>query len=308
MRILKPDHPFIVAVRELDLPRLKELIAEDSSLVDAQVRGGVVLTGNNGREYTAEETDEHAGALHFAAFHGHAELEQLLIDAGADLHAKSYFGLKEATPLTLACWQGDPKVILEAAKAAEIELDLKPGLFTTLAHGGSIKLLMEHGPEYDFYTAAMAGELEELQRLIKEDPNSLDDPHPEYGRTPLEQALMVGQLQSAELLAEQGAEVQPFAAATMGHVPVVKALLEKDGDATQRIYGKANTLLIWAIRGGQIDVVKLVLEHGADPNGGDRWGFTPFYHLHDVSLNDDEVRTIEKLLVDAGGDATVTRN
>ena len=152
------------------------------------MRGGVGLNGNDGKEYTADETDEHAGAIHFAAFHGHSELEQLLIDSGADLHATSYFGKSENTPVTLACWEGDPKTILEAAKAANIKLDLQPRLYTTLAHGGTVDLLIEHGAEHDVYTAAMAGDLEVLQRLIKAAPDLLDKPHRASGQTPLEHA------------------------------------------------------------------------------------------------------------------------
>ena len=34
VKILPPDHPFMVAVRELDLPQVKELAGKDNSFVD----------------------------------------------------------------------------------------------------------------------------------------------------------------------------------------------------------------------------------------------------------------------------------
>ena len=82
VKILPPDHPFMVAVRELDLPRIKELAGKDNSLVDAQVRGHLSLSGDGGRELTAEEITERTGPLHFAAFNRHNELANP-IDCGA---------------------------------------------------------------------------------------------------------------------------------------------------------------------------------------------------------------------------------
>ena len=307
LRFLSADHPFVVAVREADLPRIKQLVADDGSLVNAQVRGNVSLMGKtwkDGKEVDADgDCPEHAGALHFAAFHpGHSELAQLLLELGADLEATSFFGEKVATPVTLACWQGDDetlKVILNAAKATETRLDLTPGLFTTLAHGGDTDLLMEHGAKHDIFTAAMAGGLDVLQQLIEENTKSVDRQHPEYGRTPLEQALIVGQRASAELLVKHGAKVQPSAAAALGHLQEIETLLDKDGDAVNQQFG-GYTPLIWAIRGGQDDVVKLLLKHGADPNGGDRWRSTPLGHVAELAYENGDA--LVDLLVAAGAD------
>ncbi len=303
--MLPPNHPFIVAVRDVNLSRVRELIAEDSSLVNAQVRGDIALTGKVWKDTHVDvgaNNPEHAGALHFAAFHGHSELAQLLIDSGADLHATSFFGEKEATPATLAAWQGGMetlKVIRDGAKAAGIELDLNPALFSALAHHDqeTADLLIEYGAEHDIFTAAMAGDLEILQRLIEEDPESLNRRHEEYGRTPLEQALMVGQMESAELLAAKGAKVAPHAAAAMGRIDQVKAFLKEEPQAISRPFGK-QPLLLWAIQGSQADVVELLLEKGADPNGGDEWDITPLRQVADVK-GDVGARIVD-LLVEAG--------
>lgn len=82
--------------------------------------------GIDGKEVSAEETDERAGVLHFAAFHRHSELLQLLIDLGADITLPAIFEGMECSPVTFAGWQGDPatlKVILDAANSADIKLD-----------------------------------------------------------------------------------------------------------------------------------------------------------------------------------------
>ena len=118
---------------------------------------------------------EHAGPLHFAAFHGHREFAQLLVESGADLHATSFFGEKEATPVTIAAWEGDLKslnTILDAAKTANINLELNPALFSALAHGAQDKadLLMKYGAEHDIFTAVMAGDVEVLERCITTNP------------------------------------------------------------------------------------------------------------------------------------------
>ncbi len=302
MKFLSPDHPFIVAIREVNLTRVKEFIAEDRSLVDIQVRGGVGLTGNHGKEFTAEETDEYAGPLHFAAFHGHSELEQLLIDSGADLDAASNFGGSQRTPITLACWEGDPKTILHAAKAAGMKLDLQPGLFTILAHGGNADLLIEHGAKHDVYTAAMAGDLDVLQRLINEQPESFDAPRAECGQTPLELALTVGKLKSAELLAASGAKVSTQSAAAMGRIDDVKAALAQDKEAATRMFGKC-PLLCWAIMGGQVEMVKFLLENGADPEGADEWDVTPLRYSTQVK-GDNGVAIVDCLFA---ADADIDR-
>ena len=111
---------------------------------------------------------------------------------------------------------------------------------------------------------------------------------------------MVGQRESAELLAKHGAEVQPHAAAAMGRVDEIKALLEKDDDATTRQFA-GRPLLIWAVCGGQVEVAKLLLE-----NGGDKWNVSP---LRQVAQVKGEVgANIVDLLVEAGADYTkITR-
>ena len=311
MNFIAPNHPFILAVREVDLSRVKEQISKDNSLVNAQVRSDIYLTGKvwvDGEHVDIDaNATQRAGALHFAAFHGHSELAQLLIDSGADPNAPADFGEKEgnkSTPCDIAAWQGDAptlKVILESLKAAGIKTNLTPGLHSALAHGAHDKaeLLIEFGAQHDFYTAAMAGDGEALKRLIETERDSIDTKHSKFDGTPLEEALKVGQLEMAELLAENGAEVSPRAAAAMGRVEQIKSLLDDDPEAATRFFG-TQPLLIWATQGGQAEVVKLLLDRGADPNGGDQWDVTPLRFVGHV--HGEVGGSIVDLLVEAGAD------
>ena len=308
-KFLPSGHPFIVAVREVDLTRIKELIDQDKSLVTAQVRGDVALTGKIWKDgqhvEIGEDGTEHAGPLHFAAFNGHKELAQLLIDSGADINAPATFGEKKGTtPVTIAAWEGNKEtlnVILEAARASGLALQLNSALFTSLVHRSKEKadLLIEYGAEHDVFTAAMAGESEVLRQLIESAPDSVNLQHPEYGRTPLEQALKVGQTETAELLANNGAVVTPPSAAAMGRVEEVKAVIKRDKEAATRHFG-SYPLLIWAINGGQSEIVKLLLEFGSDPNGGDRWDYSPLSHV--AKIHGEVGKTIVDMLVAAGAD------
>ena len=311
LRFLPPDHPFIVAVREVDLAQVKKLIGEDKVLVNASVRGDISLTGKSwvdGKHVeVSEDSTDRAGPLHFAAFHGIDELAQVLIEMGADINASAAFGGKnEVAPVTLAAWEGNIetlKVILDAAKTANVELQLQPALFTALAHRSKEKadLLVEYGAQHDLFTAAMAGECDELERLIKASPDSINQKHPEYDRSPLEQALKVGQTRSAEILAANGAEVTLPSAAAMGRIAKVKAALADDAGVALRHYG-SYPLLIWAIHQGQVEMVKLLFEYGADPNGSDRWGYSPLSHIANV-VNEDGA-AITDLFLAAGADVT----
>jgi len=309
MKYLPPDHPFIEAIRNADLAAVKELIAQDSSLVDAQVLGDIYLTGKvwkDGKHVEIDETDSHqAGPLHFAAFHSRTELAQLLIDMGADLSLGADFGEeRDSTPVGIAAWNGNAatlKVLLKAANNAGLKMDLNPGLHSALSHGAwdKAELLLEHGANHDICTAAQAGNLDKLKRLIVESPNSVDQDNWNYGRTPLEQALTVGQVKSAEMLEAHGAKVSIQAATAMGRLDEIKKLLENDSEAATRKFDKF-PLLCWAIMGGQVNAVKLLLEKGADPDGDDEWGVSPLRYSTQVKGEDGAA--IVDLLVAAGAD------
>jgi ankyrin repeat protein len=85
-------------------------------------------------------------------------------------------------------------------------------------------------------------------------------------------------------------------AALNGHAEIVKLLLEHGADPNVRSsYGW--TPLHYAVFGGYLEVVKLLLERGADPNARDRYGATPlFWAVHQIYPD------VAKLLLERGAD------
>ncbi len=89
-------------------------------------------------------------------------------------------------------------------------------------------------------------------------------------------------------------------AARKGHVEIVRLLLEHGADPNARdIHG--GTPLHDAALWGHTEVVKLLLEHGADPNIRDKTGATPLLLAVDQDHTD-----VAKLLLEHGADPNVS--
>ncbi len=79
-------------------------------------------------------------------------------------------------------------------------------MFSALEHGGRDKaeLVLEHGGTHDIFTAAMYGDEETVRALVKERPDLVHERSPSWNRTPIEEAVNVGQLDIARLLIDLG--------------------------------------------------------------------------------------------------------
>lgn len=147
---------------------------------DAQVRRLV----ENGADVNVGQADG-ATALHWAAYHGDAELAELLLEAGADVSAANRNG---STPMWLAASQGDATMIetlLEGGADANEELPLgRRPLMLAARSGGveAVRLLLDHGA----------------------DPNASET---ERGTTALMQAADQGHADVMAVLIEHGADV-----------------------------------------------------------------------------------------------------
>ena len=102
-----------------------------------------------------------------------------------------------------------------------------------------VKLLVEHGAQYDIFTAACVGDLEAVGNLLDLAPELADarDPASDVGQiTPLMHAVNAGQLEVARLLLRRGAAVGKNsvrlvrAAANRGHQAMTDLLLEHGAD------------------------------------------------------------------------------
>jgi ankyrin repeat protein len=131
----------------------------------------------------------------------------------------------------------------------------------------------------DVFEAAAFGDVDRLTVLLEEDP-PLVTSYSGDGFTALHFAAFFGRYEAVELLIERGAEVDAFGRGWM-----------------------TGTAMHSAVSRLQSDVLRVLLEAGADPNVRQSAGWTP---LHAAVANGD-LASVD-LLLDAGADLTATND
>lgn len=196
------------AVREGNSSLVNRLLSDDPALVRA--------------------ADDHLKTpLHWAAEHDHRDIAGILLDAGADLEAKTSWG---ATPLDWAATMGSTKVA---------------------------DLLLARGAQgMNIVAAASLGKLNSVREF-------LDSGSPIAGpAVPAEpddhwvadSARMKGDVISNAF----------YAACRNGHTEIAALLLERGADINAKgVFG--GTGLHWAAINGHKDTVAFLMAHGADP-------------------------------------------
>ena len=270
------DHPFVMAVSRLDLKSLAEMLTSHPGLVDADLHGRAWIGGPRrtaaGWERAPEQTSR---AVHLAAY-GHADLLRLLIERGADVDALGYEGNHGwAPPLVLACWEGTVetvRLLLEAG--ADPDLPSVPGgsaLHAAINHydAEKIELLLRHGARHDLYSAVAVGDLEEVERQLAAGDGLLERRDDLRGRTPLEWAVFNGREEVVHLLLEAGAEASPQVLVGLGKLDEVRQLAAADpGFVNRPLAPEREPPLMHALRSRDLEMVKLLLRLGADPDSG----------------------------------------
>ena len=143
-----------------------------------------------------------------------------------------------------------------------------------------VEPLLDANPPLDVFDAAAVGRTRGLEELLDGEPELVTSWSPD-GFTALHLASFFGQEEAVKILVERGAEVNLVARNANIHV----------------------TPLHSAAAGSHPGIVKLLLEHCADPNAAQDGGFTP---LHSAAHNDD--RESAEALLEAGADPSLAND
>ncbi|XP_026743919.1 tankyrase isoform X2 [Trichoplusia ni] len=225
----------------------------------------------------------HSTPLHFAAGYNRLPLAQLLLQRGADVHAKDKGGL---VPLHNACSYGHYEVteLLVSAGAGVNAADL--WRFTPLHEAAAkgkadiVRLLLKHGADP---TRRNRDGLTPLQLVRAGDCDTADALR---GDAALLDAAKRGDLARArKLITPQnvncrdahGRNSTPLhLAAGYNNLEVAEALLAAGGAVSARDKGGLVPLHN-AASYGHVELAALLLRAGTPPNAPDRWGFTPLH-------------------------------
>lgn len=196
--------------------------------------------------------------LHIASWKDNLVIAGLLIDAGADVEAKTRYNV---TPLSLACTNGS---------AAMIERLLEAGADpNSVSEEGQTALM----------TASLSGNEDAVKLLLTRgaDPAVRE---PNRGQTALMWAASEGNTAAAELLIEFGADVKAASdsgftpllfAVREGHIKTARTLLDHGANANDAAPDGSSALNM-AVLNAYYEMAALLLDQGANPNAPDDRG------------------------------------
>jgi ankyrin repeat protein len=236
--------------------------------------------------------------LLLALSQGHAEVAKYLLEAGADATLADEVG---NAALHQAAGRGHAETVRLLLSYSKAELNVRgqdggPPLLLALSRGHAevVKYLLEAGADVTLadevgnaalHQAAGGGHAEIVRLLLSGSKAELNV-RGQHGMTPLLLALSQGHAEVVKYLLEAGADVTLadevgntalYLAVELDQVEIVRLLLSHS-KAELNVKGQRGmTLLLLALRRGHAEVVKYLLEAGADVTLADEAGNTALY-------------------------------
>ncbi|MGD0092541.1 MAG: ankyrin repeat domain-containing protein [Planctomycetota bacterium] len=279
----------LAAVESGNLDRVKELVAQDHSLVDSHPPSGAGRPGGAGGGWA----DEHPGRS--------LEPEGAW---GRPTPRGPPFGLAQKDSAHAA--PAEPPTPRRRLRA--VELAAENVSWERPKHAQIARFLVEQGAWCDIHTAARAGLLEQVRKLLDEN-RALLDAEDGQGRTPLQRAALTPSEcpeceAVADFLISRGAQVDLCTACAFGMTDVVKQRVAQNRRLVH-VCCQGGTPLLWAVRprrnpGAALEICKLLVESRSDLNAED----TALHHrtvLHHAAEWGNPLELI-RFLVDRGAD------
>ena len=233
-----------------------------------------------GAEPNSAEVDSGQTALMWATAGGHWEIVDLLIGAGADVNASSS---GKFTPLMFAARTGDLKsaeLLLDAG--AEVNVATEDGLSPLLIASASLDAITGS----DYRLVVEESQHESLGALLLDRGADVTQSD-QYGMTALHYAVEMNKPSLLRALLKRDAD--PNAQLTQG-------LPFRRGDYVGReAYDGASPFWL-AARLGNVEMMRELLDAGADPELRQAWGVTPTMVAAGVTQTDSRIANEEKLI------------
>ena len=233
-----------------------------------------------GAEPNSFEVDSGQTALMWAAAGGHWEIVDLLIGAGADVNASSS---GKFTPLMFAARTGDLKsaeLLLDAG--AEVNVATEDGLSPLLIASASLDAITGS----DYRLVVEESQHESVGALLLDRGADVTQGD-QYGMTALHYAVEMNKPSLLKALLKRDAD--PNAQLTQG-------LPFRRGDYVGReAYDGASPFWL-AARLGNVEMMRELLDAGADPELRQAWGVTPTMVAAGVTQTDSRIANEEKLI------------
>ncbi|KAK3236837.1 hypothetical protein CYMTET_53048, partial [Cymbomonas tetramitiformis] len=270
---------------------VQNLLTSASEGNASEVERLITRTANESAVPVDSADVEGDSALHKAAENGHLEVVTLLLEIGADVHARNKV---EFTPLIRAAMCGHADVVEQLMLGSDSELEARDKMgFTALIR------------------AAAAGHEEVLRVLLKySSPRGADiAATTKNGSTALHRAAESGHASAVQQLLEAGAPTEAVnddtdtplhRAAVNGHEAVVKLLLETGADV-HAVNKHNHCAMHRAAMNGHTAVVRQLLEAGSQITAADQDG----KNVRDLAQHRKHTEVVQ--LIDSWGEEQARR-